>query len=481
MDSEPNEQGSDLAALASKIRGLALAIAGEAHMAEDLAQDAWVALLRRRATAPGSFLQASLSRTMRNLMRFRSRSETHRSDREQAVARPEQEACCELALERLEVHQAILQAVHELKEPYRTTVLLRWFEELEPAEIARRMGVPVRTVHTRVSRALAMLRKKLGPRWGSEGSFGLMAALAWLSDMQAPAWKGILAMQTKTKLALAAALFGSAAVAVPVVLFWGSAEVRGERRPTKLVVAKESAATHREDPPTLVPESRQPVDIVNEAKPAELAPASAESGGQPPTSDKGARATTMLEVAAGSFLSASPDLASFEDAVATLAESALVEAGSVHRSVEDGSINGKLTIPGSDLLASFKIMGDRYSISLEPSPDVPLPQPFFARDIRISFLETAGGPEKIENSVQYHPSPKMYPIDSIAPETEVYIGWRFQVGKDGTTAQPTSMKQTPDGTGWIVGDSQTFADIQVSWGSTAPYEVWLQKLSSFKN
>jgi len=58
MDSAPNQQGSDLAALASKIRGLALAIAGEAHMAEDLAQDAWFALLRRPAIGPGSVLQA---------------------------------------------------------------------------------------------------------------------------------------------------------------------------------------------------------------------------------------------------------------------------------------------------------------------------------------------------------------------------------------------------------------------------------------
>jgi hypothetical protein len=188
----------------------------------------------------------------------------------------------------------------------------------------------------------------------------------------------------------------------------------------------------------------------------------------------------MLDVSASSFLSATPDFASFEEAVATLAKTAEVEEETVHRNVEDGSINGKLTVPGSNLVGSFKIIGDRYSIDLEPSPGVPLPASFFHRNITVSFLETALGSDKIANSVQYHPSLKQHALDSVSLGTEVYIGWRFEVGAKGTIATPMSMKKLPDGTGWNIGDSKTFPSIEGQWGSTAAYDLWLKKLSGFK-
>ena len=188
----------------------------------------------------------------------------------------------------------------------------------------------------------------------------------------------------------------------------------------------------------------------------------------------------MLEVSAGSFLTATPDFASFEEAVSMLADNVHVDEKSVHRNVEDGSINGKFTVPGSDLVGSFKIMGDRYSINLEPSPGVPLPAPFGFRNITVSFLEEQGHVNKTDNTVQYHPSLRKYPIDSIAAGVEVYVGWNFEVGSKGTIATPTSMKQTSDGTGWTIGNSQTFTSIEGQWGSTAAYELWLNKLSGFK-
>ncbi len=208
-------QQHPLAAENARVRRLALAVAGEQHQADDLAQDAWLVLLRK-SPLQQERLSTWLGGTMRNILRLKGRTDARRSEREQAVAKPEQEDCSQQALEHLDLHQAILQAVRELKEPYRTTVLLRWFEELEPSEIAKRTGVPVRTVHTRVSRALAMLRKKLGPRWGTSGP--VSAFVAWMSGMHAPTWKGILAMQTKTKVALAATVLGCMAVVVPVVL-----------------------------------------------------------------------------------------------------------------------------------------------------------------------------------------------------------------------------------------------------------------------
>ncbi|MCE9594566.1 MAG: carboxypeptidase regulatory-like domain-containing protein [Planctomycetes bacterium] len=45
--------------------------------------------------------------------------------------------------------------------PYRTTVLLRYFDGLPPRVIARRLGVPVKTVHSRIFRALGVMRERL--------------------------------------------------------------------------------------------------------------------------------------------------------------------------------------------------------------------------------------------------------------------------------------------------------------------------------
>src|SRR5688500_4953710 len=102
-----------LASQNARVRRLALAIAGDANQADDLAQDAWVALLRRQPLEPGR-IPDWLGGMMLNILRLKRRADTRRNEREREVARHEQEDCSDLALDRLELHQAILQAVHEL-------------------------------------------------------------------------------------------------------------------------------------------------------------------------------------------------------------------------------------------------------------------------------------------------------------------------------------------------------------------------------
>jgi hypothetical protein len=65
-----------------------------------------------------------------------------------------------------------MEAVLSLHEPYRTTISLRFLDSLAPRVVARRMNVPVKTVHTRVERGLGILRVKL------DGSFD--SRQAWL-------------------------------------------------------------------------------------------------------------------------------------------------------------------------------------------------------------------------------------------------------------------------------------------------------------
>jgi hypothetical protein len=48
-----------------------------------------------------------------------------------------------------------------LEEPFRTVIVLHYFDSLPPAEIARRLGVPAKTVYSRLTRGLDRLRERL--------------------------------------------------------------------------------------------------------------------------------------------------------------------------------------------------------------------------------------------------------------------------------------------------------------------------------
>ena len=73
--------------------------------------------------------------------------------------------------------RAVVEAVARLDEPYRAAILLRYFEGLAPAAIAARTGTPLRTVHTRLYRALARLRTELDRAHGGERKTWLRALI----------------------------------------------------------------------------------------------------------------------------------------------------------------------------------------------------------------------------------------------------------------------------------------------------------------
>lgn len=148
------------------MKSLARGLVGEDARAEDLVQEAMlVAVARppRNSPVSGSWL----ARVLRNLA-FRShREEYRRRRREQVAARPDVVSTTPAdLLERAELHRQVVGAVIGLDEPYRSTVLLRFFEELKPKEIARRQGVPVATVWTRLKRAIERLRGSLDREYG---------------------------------------------------------------------------------------------------------------------------------------------------------------------------------------------------------------------------------------------------------------------------------------------------------------------------
>ncbi len=152
------------------VRRLALSLSRDESSADDLAQDALVTALRRPppdATSEGA-LRAWFGAVTRNLAIHRARGESRRSARELAAARPELERSQERLRELEELRGELVRHVLALPEESQQVVLLHFFEELDSAEIARRLGLPDSTIRNRLRRALAELRERLERKHGSD-------------------------------------------------------------------------------------------------------------------------------------------------------------------------------------------------------------------------------------------------------------------------------------------------------------------------
>jgi RNA polymerase sigma-70 factor (ECF subfamily) len=169
----------DLFAHSDALRRLARDLVADEALADDAVQQAYVVALTRPPRE-----RSSLAGWLRTVVRSCSldllRQQGRRRRREQQVDAPMPLAPDEAAA-RLELQAAIAAAVRGLGEPYGSVVWLRWFEGLSPSEIAARQGEPVKTIKTRLGRALQLLRSKLDGRPGGRDAW--LAALAPLAQM----------------------------------------------------------------------------------------------------------------------------------------------------------------------------------------------------------------------------------------------------------------------------------------------------------
>jgi RNA polymerase sigma-70 factor (ECF subfamily) len=142
------------------VRALARSLVNDQATADDIEQQTWLAALRRPPSERAT-VRAWFATVVRNAVRERGRASGRRERREAAAARPEGTATTADVVARAESHKRVVLAVMDLPEPYRGTVLLRFFEELPPRDVAARTGTPVETVRTRTRRALVLLRERL--------------------------------------------------------------------------------------------------------------------------------------------------------------------------------------------------------------------------------------------------------------------------------------------------------------------------------
>ncbi|MBK8975850.1 MAG: sigma-70 family RNA polymerase sigma factor [Planctomycetes bacterium] len=167
----------DLDRQAVALRRLARRLVADADDAEDVAQDAWVLALERPPRCVGA-LRTWLRRVVRGLATDSFRARSRRSRLEQPLGSE-----CHVrsvAAAGLDLQLAVLEAARALPEPYRAVIWQRYFEGLPPREIAARTGVPVKTIKTRLHRALAMLRERLDAEHGDDRRAWLMP-LSWFA------------------------------------------------------------------------------------------------------------------------------------------------------------------------------------------------------------------------------------------------------------------------------------------------------------
>ncbi len=110
------------------------------------------------------------------------------------------------AEELLSRHQSLTllaQMVAALDEPYRSTVLLCYGEELSPSEVARRQGIPAGTVRWRLKQGLERLRSEMDRAHGSRRAWAGLAPV--LVPSSALVMGGMLFMNAKMKIAAGAA------------------------------------------------------------------------------------------------------------------------------------------------------------------------------------------------------------------------------------------------------------------------------------
>ncbi len=147
----------DLMRHESWLRGVLLRYVGTADV-DDVLQDTWVTVLRsppRAADALPSMLRTVSTRRALQVMR----GERRRRRREASAARsiadtPPPEAASSAS-------DRVAAALHALREPYRSTVLMRYYAGLTPREIAARFDLPEATVRTRLHRAMKLLEAEL--------------------------------------------------------------------------------------------------------------------------------------------------------------------------------------------------------------------------------------------------------------------------------------------------------------------------------
>lgn len=165
------------------VRALVKSLVRENDLAEDVTQATLAAAVER---PPGGepWSRAWLAAVARNFIKQQSRADGRRRHYETRAVRDDNVSSADEIVARAEAQRIVVNAVMRLDEPYRSTIILRYFEGLPPREIGALLQISVDTVQTRLSRAYEKLRAELSKSSGGGGDW--MLAVGPLLAFSAP-------------------------------------------------------------------------------------------------------------------------------------------------------------------------------------------------------------------------------------------------------------------------------------------------------
>ena len=141
---------------------LAVLLVDDVASAEDVVQDAFVALHRRSEglrdpDAAAAYLRASVVNLSRSVIRRRQVARKHLK-----VAEPEATPGADEHVILREEHRQTLAAVRQLPPRQREVLILRYWSGLSEREIAQTLGISQGSVKSAASRGIATLQGRLG-------------------------------------------------------------------------------------------------------------------------------------------------------------------------------------------------------------------------------------------------------------------------------------------------------------------------------
>jgi RNA polymerase sigma-70 factor (ECF subfamily) len=237
----PKPSAEELLRHASFIRSLAHGLLRDPHDVDDVVQETVVAALQSSPRRLREWMAAVAG----NLARRSLRSGRRRAERERKAARREAVPSTAELVGSLELQRQVVEAVLALGEPYRSTIILRFFYDWPPRRIARRQGVPVETVRTRLTRALDQLRARLDEGFGGDRRAWSLGLVALVSFTRASSAQAAATAATGSAIALTGAVMSSKTAVLSAFLVIASFFAGWAVKPSGTSEAEATRTDHR--------------------------------------------------------------------------------------------------------------------------------------------------------------------------------------------------------------------------------------------
>ena len=191
------------------LRRLARTIVRDPNTADDATQDV---LMEATLRPPADGVRRSwLAKVLRHRVIDSRRTDLiRRRNRERLAAQTDTVPSAAEMTERATLQREVVDAVLELSDSQRQIVLLRYYHDLPPREIAARLDLPINTVKSHLQRGLLALRSRLHERRGPDWRRAIAPIATWTIHRPARSTSRVLAGS-------AARVVGLAAVGIGVI------------------------------------------------------------------------------------------------------------------------------------------------------------------------------------------------------------------------------------------------------------------------